>query len=195
MRTISSGAGDPGGVSVGRFQVSRDTLPRFLASNEGAPWRNALRGLHPGGAGFEQAWNRILDRQAVELEKAQYRFLYRENYSPPAAAARRSAGFDISAASPILQEVVWSMSNNAGPGHGARILTSAIDRADRQHRRSDPRHQEAVIRELYSGWIDRLTDLENQYRNSQPARARTFRNMATATVPEERDLALEAYRK
>lgn len=85
--------------------------------------------------------------------------------------------------------------DDVGGPRASGILTSAIDRADRQHRRDDPGHQEAVIRELYSGWINRLAHLEQENRQSNSGAARTFREMATSTGPTERDVALEAYRR
>ncbi|WP_114954312.1 hypothetical protein [Sphingosinicella terrae] len=196
-RTISSGVDDPGGVSVGRYQIERRMWPRFLQSDLGAPWRREFQGLNQDEPEFRQAWNRVIDREGDRFDKAQYRYLHRVNYLPYGAAAARRANFDLAAAHPILQEVVWSGANNMGGGgvNPARLAT-AVQRADQRFRRDDPRHQEAVIDAFYDEWADRWRAIETDQRDEgRYGEAGTSRNIWSRQLPEERARAIGAYRK
>lgn len=53
---VSSGKGDPGGVSYGIWQLSSraGTAAAFMAS-EGAPWQGDFAGAAPGSAAFSAA--------------------------------------------------------------------------------------------------------------------------------------------
>ena len=194
-RTISSGVNDPGGASVGRYQLRDVMLSAFLRSELGAPWRRELQGLEQGSTEFRQAWNRIVDREGDRFDKAQYRFLHRENYVPYGRDTARQANFSLAAAHPILQEVVWSGANNMGGPQSERLAT-AVERADQRFRRDDPRHQEAVIDAFYDEWADRLQAIEaDQRRHRRYGQAETSRNIWSRQLPAERARAIGAYRK
>src|ERR1044071_2404337 len=62
--TVSTGAGDPGGVSYGSYQMATKmgTVARFIAQ-AGFPWAKDFQGLAPGTAQFTAVWKRIATNQ------------------------------------------------------------------------------------------------------------------------------------
>lgn len=115
--TVSSGAGDPGGVSYGIYQMtSRDggTVAAFIGQRD-FPWAKDLAGLAPGSAEFSARWREIAAREPERFRTAQHDFVRRTHFEPLAARLRRDFGLDVTTRSPALQDVVWSTAVQHGP--------------------------------------------------------------------------------
>lgn len=127
--TVSSGSGDPGGVSYGIYQLASrtGTLGRFVSA-EGARWADALAaGGKPGTAGFSAAWKAVARRDSAAFGAAQHRFIARTHYAPAVAKVRAARGLDLDARHVAVREATWSTS--VQHGGAATILTTAIDMA------------------------------------------------------------------
>ncbi len=127
--TVSSGYGDPGGVSYGTYQLASNTgtLSAFLA-HEGDPWRAELtRGGQRGSAGFSNAWRAIAKREPERFAAAQHAFIERTHYKLTIAGVKNATGVDLDERSNALRDVVWSV----GVQHGGavRIISDAINTA------------------------------------------------------------------
>lgn len=126
---VSSGAGDPGGVSYGIYQLASrtGTLGRFLSA-EGARWAGELSaGGKPGTAGFSAAWKAIARREGAAFGAAQHSFIARTHYAPAVAKLRAAKGIDLDRRHDAVREAVWSVS--VQHGGAATILARAVDAA------------------------------------------------------------------
>lgn len=127
--TVSSGAGDPGGISYGTYQLASrtGTLGRFLSA-EGARWAAELAtGGKPGSAGFSAVWKAIARRDRAAFGAAQHGFIARTHYAP--AIRRHARGCQCSRSS-------WRRRLEKGCGRmaGADIHPGRCWRCDSRHR-------------------------------------------------------------
>lgn len=96
VKTVSSGKGDPGGVSYGAYQLSTDkgAMQEFLNSKEGRRWNAELTAAGPiGSDGFNKKYSEIAGRDFKAFEQAQTNFAARSYYRPAVAQASQK-GFD-----------------------------------------------------------------------------------------------------
>jgi len=126
---VSSGQGDPGGVSYGIWQLSSraGTAAAFVAG-EGARWQADFSGAAPGSPAFSAAWRAIAARDPEAFAEAQHAFIARTHYRPAVAALRRRSAIDLDGRHPAVRDAVWSVAVQHGGAIG--ILVDAVARAD-----------------------------------------------------------------
>jgi murein DD-endopeptidase MepM/ murein hydrolase activator NlpD len=107
--TVSTGSGDPGGVSYGSYQMATKmgTVTRFV-SQPGFPWAGDFQGLAPGTAPFTACWKRIAANETDAFQRAQHAFIKKSHYDLLAAKILADDGLDVNTRSRALQDVVWS---------------------------------------------------------------------------------------
>lgn len=107
--TVSTGSGDPGGVSYGSYQMATKmgTVTRFVGQS-GFPWAKDFHGLTPGTAPFTACWKRIATNQTIEFQRAQHAFIKKSHYDLLAAKILEDDGLDVNKRSRALQDVIWS---------------------------------------------------------------------------------------
>src|SRR5688572_25547919 len=67
--TVSTGAGDFGGVSYGSYQMaSKMGVPTKFVTQAGFPWRQDFVNLTAGAAGFTAVWKRIAAEQTDDFQ-------------------------------------------------------------------------------------------------------------------------------
>lgn len=183
---VSSGAGDPGGVSYGLYQFASrtGTIARFLAV-EGQPWSDALGVAAPGTPAFSAAWRATAAAAPRAFAGAQRAFVARTHYAPLAAAVRRSTGLDLATRSAALREVAWSCAVQHGAA--ARIVAQAIALADKDRPRAAPGYDRALIAAIYAVRSDYVRKLAGRLPESS---ARTLRSLAERRYPAECAMAL-----
>lgn len=166
--TVSSGAGDPGGVSYGSYQLASKTgtLQEFLA-NDGAKWAPELKGMNPTvpGDDFGKHWKAIAARSPEEFAHAQHAFIARTHYQPVIDGVLKSTGLDVSERSHAVQDAVWSTSVQHGKAE--TIVTSAARSVKLD--RSDPGYDRALVNAIYDqrlNYIDGLSKLPAATKNS-----------------------------
>jgi hypothetical protein len=145
--TVSSGAGDPGGVSYGSYQMATKTgtAQRFVTQSD-FPWLQDFRNLTAGTADFSACWKRIATNQTDAFQKCQHEFIKRTHYDPLAAKVLNENDVDVNTRTTTLQNVVWSTAVQHGPG--TPIVGRAL--ANVSATRSDPQYDEQVIRAIYA---------------------------------------------
>lgn len=190
--TVSPGAGDPGGVSYGIWQLSSrtGTVAAFLAA-EGARWSAEFGRARPGSAEFTAAWQAIAEREAEAFAEAQQTFIERSHYRPAVAAVLRQTGLDLDGGPAALRDAAWSVAVQ----HGAagRILAAAVAAADADLPRGDPGYDRRLVEAIYAertAYVQRVAArssapvrrmLEGIVRNRYPAeRAAALRMLASA---------------
>jgi len=145
--TVSSGAGDPGGVSYGSYQMASKTgtVQRFVTQSD-FPWLQDFRNLTAGTADFSAVWKRIATNQTDAFQKSQHEFIKRTHYDPLAAKILSDNDVDVNTRTTTLQNVVWSTAVQHGPG--TPIVGRAL--ANVSAMSSDPGYDEQVIRAIYA---------------------------------------------
>lgn len=120
--TISSGRGDPGGVSYGKHQLASKTgtMAAFLKSPEAAPYALAFSGLRPGFVKFNEAYRRVAKNDPEGFARAQLEFMVRTHYKPVHDLA---SSLSFSVGDRRVQEALYSMS--VQHGQAARIVRDA----------------------------------------------------------------------
>jgi hypothetical protein len=148
VASISSGSGDPGGVSYGRHQLSSNagTMQSFLASEYASEYDNYFDGLRPGTQGFNDAYIAVVEADSAGFENAQKMFIVETHYNPLKRWAE-ARGFNTS--DPGLASALYSISVQHG---GWRTILRGIDTSQ---------EIEQIIRDIYSSRTSYINGLNN----------------------------------
>ena len=156
--TVSSGIGDPGGVSYGTYQLASKagTCGTFVRS-EGKPWSSKFGAHLPGSPPFSAAWKAIAAAEADAFGKAQHAFIERISYRPCVKAVADRKGVDLDTRGNAVRDVVWSC---AVQHRGApTILIEAIDSVERDTDRASSDYDRKLIEAIYKARIDYVLDV------------------------------------
>ena len=120
-KTISTGKGDPGGVSYGTYQLSSKagTLQAFLRQSE---FRQAFSGLIPGTSQFNQKWLLLCDNSAFII--AQHTFIKNTHFDPLFEYCNSIALRYLEHCA--TQEMLWSMSVQHSAKGCKKIITDGL---------------------------------------------------------------------
>jgi murein DD-endopeptidase MepM/ murein hydrolase activator NlpD len=145
--TVSTGSGDPGGVSYGSYQMATKmgTVARFVAQ-VAFQWAQDFQGLSPGTAPFTACWKRIAAAETAAFQSAQHAFIKKSHYDLLAAKILNDDGLDVNTRSRAVQDVVWSTA--VQHGGGTPIIHRAI--ANCTAKPSDANFDEQLIRAVYA---------------------------------------------
>ena len=145
--TVSSGAGDPGGVSYGSYQMATKTgtVARFVAQ-AGFPWAQDFKNLAPGTTPFSDCWKRIATNQKDAFQKCQHEFIKQSHYDLLAAKILSDDGLNVNTRSHALQDVVWSTA--VQHGGATPIVHRAI--ANLNISPADPNYDRELIKAIYA---------------------------------------------
>jgi murein DD-endopeptidase MepM/ murein hydrolase activator NlpD len=145
--TVSSGAGDPGGVSYGSYQMaSKMGVPTRFVSQAGFRWLQDFKNLTAGTSPFTAVWKRIAAEQTDAFQAAQHAYIKKTHYDVLVAKILSDDKLDVNTRSGALQNVVWSTAVQHGPG------TPIVHRActNVSCPTTDPRYDELLIRAIYA---------------------------------------------
>jgi murein DD-endopeptidase MepM/ murein hydrolase activator NlpD len=144
---VSTGAGDPGGVSYGSYQMATKMgVPQKFVKQPGFPWLTDFQNLTAGTADFTACWKRIAANETDAFQKCQHEYIKKTHYDLLAAKILSDDGLDVNTRSRALQDVVWSTAVQHG---GA---TSMVHKAlaNVTCARTDPAFDEKLIRAIYA---------------------------------------------
>lgn len=145
--TVSTGAGDPGGVSYGSYQMaSKMGVPARFVSQSGFPWLSDFQGLKAGTAPFTACWKRIAAAETDAFQRAQHAFIKKSHYDQLAAKVLNDDGLDVNTRCGALQDVIWSTA--VQHGGATPIVHRAL--ANVSLPKTDPGYDEQVIRCIYA---------------------------------------------
>lgn len=145
--TVSSGAGDPGGVSYGSYQMaSKMGVPTRFVTQAGFRWLQDFQNLTAGTSQFTAVWKRIAAAQPDAFQEAQHAYIKKTHYDLLVAKILGDDKLDVNTRSGALQNVVWSTAVQHGPG------TPIIHRAcgNVSCPTTDPKYDELLIRAIYA---------------------------------------------
>lgn len=119
--TISSGKGDRGGASYGKYQLASKTgtLQTYLRESG---YASQFAGLTPGSKEFNAKW-RELAKNDPNFGASQHEFIKRTHYDVQMRKLAK-AGIDLSGRGRAVQEAVWSTSTQYGPS--SSIIQKAL---------------------------------------------------------------------
>lgn len=145
--TVSSGAGDPGGVSYGSYQMATKmgTVTSFV-KQPNFPWRQDFQSLSAGTAQFTAVWKKIAADQTDAFQEAQHAYIKKTHYDPLVAKILNDDHLDVNTRSRALQNVVWSTA--VQHGGATPIVHRACNNVNRSP--SDPKYDEDLIRAIYA---------------------------------------------
>lgn len=128
--TVSSGAGDAGGVSYGKHQLAsaNGSMAKFLRSDEGAQFAPQFAGLQPGSAAFNQKYKEVVANNGEAFDQAQSNYIGRTHYAPQAAKVSEATGVDMSKRGKAVQEMLFSTGVQYGPG--SSVVVNALKGKD-----------------------------------------------------------------
>ncbi|HYG30814.1 MAG TPA: PAAR domain-containing protein [Allosphingosinicella sp.] len=185
--TVSSGRGDPGGVSYGSYQIATKTgtMGKFLAV-EGQRWSSDFSGKTPGSPEFSQSWQSVAAREPTTFHDAQHAFIERTHYKPAVEAVRAQTGLDLDQRSAAVRNAAWSTA--VQHGRASKLLAQAVSNADGAANRADAAYDAKLIEEIYAERTRYLRDLAAGATN-EGERA-TFLGIANNRYPAESKDAL-----
>ena len=144
--TVSTGAGDKGGVSYGSYQMaSKMGVPGRFVTQSGFPWLQDFKNLVPGSADFTAAWKRIAAAQTAAFQEAQHAYIKKTHYDLLVAKILGDDNLDVNSRSRALQDVVWSTA--VQHGGATPIVHRACARVTCAP--TDPKYDEELIRAIY----------------------------------------------
>jgi LysM repeat protein len=145
--TVSTGAGDFGGVSYGSYQMaSKMGVPTKFVTQPGFPWLKDFANLVAGTAPFTAVWKRIAAEQGPDFQRAQHSYIKKTHYDLLVAKIASDDNLDVNTRSRALQDVVWSTAVQHGPGTPIvhRACTSLTCKP------TDANYDELLIRAIYA---------------------------------------------
>jgi hypothetical protein len=186
--TVSTGKGDKGGPSYGTYQInSKYGLVQDFVAHEGAKWPE-LQGKIPGTPAFNAAWKSVAAKDPAAFDAAQYAWNKRSNYDPMLKDVRKATGLNPGDRSQALQEVMWSIATQHGPGHGSKLVERALKATQAQGAKpSDPDFDKKLINAIYDERSRTLPDGQLAYFPSSPK----WRAGLIGRMRDERRVALE----
>ena len=145
--TVSTGAGDFGGVSYGSYQMaSKMGVPARFVTQAGFAWLQDFANLTAGTAQFTAVWKRIATQQTDAFQKAQHSYIKKTHYDLLVAKVLTDDKLDVNSRSRALQDVVWSTAVQHG---GA---TPIVHRAcaTLSCKQTDPDYDKQLICAIYA---------------------------------------------
>lgn len=193
--TVSSGRGDPGGVSYGAYQFATNTgdAAAFVASAEFRPWAREFENLTPGTEAFGNQWRAVAARDPSAFGEAQHAYVERTHYDPVVNRVDSNTGYNLDNASDAVRNAAWSVSVQHGAAE--RILSDALRRTDQALPRTDAGYEAALIDNVYDRRTEYVTALRDRaISQNRTADARTFNNIINNRYPQERAAAQDMLR-
>lgn len=145
--TVSTGAGDRGGVSYGSYQMaSKMGVPTKFVKQADFPWLADFKNLTAGTAEFTACWKRIAKNEPDAFQKAQHGYIKKTHYDPLCAKILNDDGLDVNSRCRALQDVVWSTAVQHGGATSMVHKALARVKVDK----TDPSFDEQLIRAIYA---------------------------------------------
>ncbi len=153
--TVSTGAGDHGGVSYGTHQLAskNGSMAAYLKSPEGQKFAGEFAGLSVGSDAFNKRYKDVASRRGDEFKKSQKDYITRTHYMPAKKIAEQY-GFDTKNRG--IQEAIYSHSTQYGANHKSRfkrVAESGVDMSD----------NEAVLKAFYE---DKARYVDSDFKSS-----------------------------
>ena len=176
--TISSGDGDNGGKSYGRYQIEtkKGTMNEYLQYSNN--YNGHFNGLKPATPAFDAKWKELAATDTEAFSKSQHNFIIEHHYMPELQKLE-DRGYDFSTRGKAIQDMVWSTSVQY-----RKLLPRVIQRAERE---SGLNFQTATDAEIITAVQNsKLKHVEQDFRSNKPEVRQSVRNR----IPREKNSLL-----
>lgn len=143
--TVSSGKGDPGGVSYGTYQLASKVgrADEFVKKY----YPDEFKGLKGGTDEFTKAWKALADKDPKALHANEHAYIKETHYDPQARKLLKEMELDVAKRSAALRDVVWSVAVQHGPN--SELIITSIKPLLKNAKLADVT-DEAIIRAVYA---------------------------------------------
>lgn len=129
QREVGSGgawtwAKDNNGYSYGIIQINQPNIPKFLATSKFA---DQFRGMSPGTPEFNAKWEAVGKANPTEFGQEQINFSKSINYD---YSMRGLKSYNLEGRSPVVQEAIYSTSNQLGGPKSKDCIRGALNGKD-----------------------------------------------------------------
>ncbi len=144
--TVSSGVGDPGGVSYGTYQLASKIgrADEFVKKH----YAKEFEGLKGGSDEFTKKWKELAKADPDGLKAKEHDFIRETHYDPQVAKVLKDVKLDVSKQSAALRDVVWSVAVHHGPN--TDVITTATKSLLSDGKKIDAITDVALIPAIYA---------------------------------------------
>ena len=143
--TVSTGVGDPGGVSYGTYQLASKVGRADAFVTQYFP--EEFKGLKGGTAEFTAKWKALAAADPKALHAKEHEYILVTHYEPQCAKLLKDAKLDVTKRSATLRDVVWSTAVHHGPS--TDVVTAALKPLLAKAKLDDV-SDEAIIKAVYA---------------------------------------------
>ncbi len=143
--TVSTGKGDPGGVSYGTYQLASKVgrADEFVKKH----YPDEFKGLKGGSDEFTKKWKELAAKDPKGLRANEHAFIKETHYDPQAKKLEKDVGLVVAKRSAALRDVVWSVAVQHGPG--TDVIVTAVKPLLKDTKIEDVT-DELIIRAVYA---------------------------------------------
>lgn len=144
--TVSTGEGDPGGVSYGTYQLASKIgrADQFVKKY----YPKEFEGLKGGSEEFTKKWKELAKSDPDGLKKNEHEFIKETHYDPQAAKLKKDVGLDVTKRSAAFRDVVWSVAVHHGPN--TDVIVVAVKGLLTDKKKLEDLTHEALIKAVYA---------------------------------------------
>ncbi|MCU0706498.1 MAG: hypothetical protein MUF18_21290 [Fimbriiglobus sp.] len=144
--TVSTGEGDPGGVSYGTYQLASKIgrADQFVKKY----YPKEFEELKGGTDEFTKKWKELAAKDADGLRKNEHEFIKETHYDPQAAKLTKELKLDVTKRSAALRDVVWSTAVQHGPN--TDVIVVAVKSLLTEGKKLEDVTDEAIIKAVYA---------------------------------------------
>lgn len=144
--TVSTGVGDPGGVSYGTYQLASKVGRADAFVKRYYPAEFA--GLKGGTPEFTARWKKLAADAPAELRRREHEYIRETHYDPQVKKLKADLGLDVGERSAALRDVTWSTAVQHGPT--TDVIVAAVKPLLVGKRQVAGVTDEAIIRAVYA---------------------------------------------
>lgn len=143
--TVSTGKGDPGGVSYGSYQLASKVgrADQFVQKY----YPQEFQGLKGGSEEFTKKWKELATKDPVALKKNEHEFIRVTHYQPQVEKLKKT-GLDVAKRSATFRDVVWSVAVHHGPN--TDVITKALETLTKDGKAISDLLETDLIRAVYA---------------------------------------------
>ncbi len=119
--TVSTGKGDPGGVSYGTYQLASKIgrADQFVQKY----YPKEFEGLKGGTPEFTKVWKEVAAKDPKALHANEHAFIKETHYDPQVRKLEKELKLDVTKRSAAFRDVIWSVAVHHGPN--TDVVTAA----------------------------------------------------------------------
>jgi len=143
--TVSTGKGDPGGVSYGTYQLASKIgrADQFVQKY----YPDEFKGLKGGTDEFTKKWKELAEKDPKGLHANEHAFIKETHYDPQVKKLERDLKLDVTKRSAALRDAVWSVAVQHGPN--TDVIVTAVKPLVKDAKLEDVT-DEAILRAVYA---------------------------------------------